>query len=571
MFAETNRLSVRLVSSTVFGISSITRRTIAIKPRLRGLIGKSIPLLAVLGLLSLSLVSGVGIVGAEEPRFARGEPDLDAHVPSNTIVPGETQAIEFVVTNDGEVELGTLANRNTVTKARNVRATVTSDSDDPLEIETGTRALGSIIEDHPQRTTIQVTVPDSTAPGEYDLDVELEYSYTRQISDNAGVTSERSTSTTKTITLEVDDDAQFIVRNTSTTASVGDSGVVSLQIENVGEQSAYNASVQTTSTNENLVFGESTADETHAGSWEPGEVKTITHDVIIRDQTSVRPYTLDTSVSFDDSDGVSNVDEGITSNVSPLGEQTFTVVTSDSTLRVDEEGWLRGDVRNEGPATVESVEVVTPLQNPNLFPITESSAIGDLDPGESGTFEIHLDVGSDAEAVRTLVDVNVRYRTADRDMRVNDDSDVIVDIEDRRDTFTVASSPHEITAGSSTTVTVELTNNLDETVTHIEPKLFTDDPLSSPNDIAFVPRLESGETTTVQFEVQAAENAMAKQYGPTIDVRYDGTEGKSKISDTYRTSITVAETDGKGNSFLVAGLVVLIVGLSAGVYRWKLR
>lgn len=53
----------------------------------------------------------------------------------------------------------------------------------------------------------------------------------------------------------------------------------------------------------NVVFGESAIDETHAGSWEPGEVKTVTHDRSVGDDTSVRPYTFDTVVSFDDPDG----------------------------------------------------------------------------------------------------------------------------------------------------------------------------------------------------------------------------------------------------------------------------
>lgn len=536
-----------------------------------------VPLIVVLGVLSASSLTGIGLVAAQDStdseRFVRGSPDLDAHVPSNTLVPGQTQELEVVVTNDGEVQLGSIENRNAVTKARNVRATVESDEGDPIEVETGTQALGSVTEDQPKSASFQLTIPDGAEPGEYDLEVELEYSYTWQISDRSGVTSERSRSPTETITVEIDDDAEFIVRNTSTTSSIGDSGTVSLEIENVGGETAYNARVLTESTNGNVVFGESPADEAYAGLWEPGEVKTITHDVAIKDDSSVRPYTLDTAVISEDGDGIEQMSEGIVSGVLPLPQQTFRIEATDSTLRVDDEGWIRGEVTNAGPVTAESVEVHAPLTDPNLHPIEDSYAVGDLEPGETKPFEFHLDVGSEAEPVRKLIDVDVRYRTADRDQRINDDSDVIVDLGERRDEFLVTSTSHEIEAGSTNTVSVEITNNLDEPVTDVEPKLFTDDPLSSSDDTAFVPALEPGETTTVRFEVGVDESAMPKTYATTIDIRYDDADGRSKISDTNRAAITVIEPDDDDgtNVPLVAGVIVLLVVLVLGVYRWKVR
>ncbi|WP_435096681.1 COG1361 S-layer family protein [Halorubrum sp. N11] len=512
---------------------------------------------------------------AQEPtsddRFVRGEPDLDVHVPSNTVVPGQTQAIELFVTNDGEIQVGSVNNRNSVTKARNVRVTVEADDDSPITAETGTQAVGSVTNDQPKATSFRLTVPEDADPGEYDLDVELDYSYTRQISDRSGITDERSASETRTVTIEIDDDPQFIVRNTSTSAQIGDSGALSLVMENVGTQTAYDASVRTTSTNGNVVFGESAVDETHAGSWEPGEVKTVTHDLSVRDDTSVRPYTFDTAVSFDDRDGIENVDDGISSSVLPLPAQEFEIELTESTLRVDEEGWIRGEVTNTGPTTAESVEVRAQLADPNLYPIEDSYAVGTLEPGETAAFELRLDVGGEAEAVRKLIDVDVQYRTTDRNKRVDDDGDVIVDVQDRRSEFRLASQQHQITPGETETITIEVTNNLDETVTDIEPKLFSDDPLSAPDDIAFVPELKPGETTTIRFEVGVGQDTVPKTYAATVDMRYDDADGESQISDTHRVTITVGEPDETTNPLLIGVAVVLFVVLTAGLYAWRLR
>ena len=535
----------------------------------------AVPVLFLTALLLLTPVSGIGLVDAQETtsddRFVRGGPDLDVHVPSNTVAPGQTQAIELFVTNDGRIEEGTVNNRNSVTKARNIRATVEADHGSPITVETGTQAVGSVTNDQPKGTTFQLTVPEDADPGEYDLDVELDYSYTRLISDKSGVTSERSRSETQTVTIEIDDDAQFIIRNTSTSAQIGNSGELSLEMENVGTQTAYDASVRTTSTNGNVVFGESAVDETHAGSWEPGEVKTVTHDLSVRDDTSVRPYSFDTAVSFDDRDGIENVDDGISSSVLPLPAQEFEIELTESTLRVDEEGWIRGEVTNTGPTTAESVEIRAPLADPNLYPIENSYAVGTLEPGETAAFELRLDVGGEAEAVRKLIDVDVRYRTTDRNKRVDDDGDVIVDVQDRRSGFRVASRQHQILPGETETVTVEVTNNLDETVTDIEPKLFTDDPLSAADDIAFIPALEPGETTTVRFEMSVDQDAVPKTYAATIDMRYDDADGESQISDTHRATIAVDEPDETTNPLSIGIAVVFFVVLTAGLYVWKLR
>ena len=626
--------------------------------------------------------AGTGVwvigVGANTTNDANGSPELDTYVPANTVVPGESQEIQMVVTNDGEVHTGTVADRNALTPARNVRATVESDSD-AIDVDTGTQALGTITENQPRSSSYRLSVADDIEPGEYDLEVELEYSYTTEIERPSGEIEDRPRTDTQTITVDVDDDATFVVRNTSTSAPVGNSGKLLLEMENIGEQTANDASVRTKSTNTNVVFGQSEFDPVHAGTWKPNETKIVTHDLRIRDQSTVRPYPLQSTVTYDDGDGIEQVDRDVTSSVSPLPgrqfvvrnastnalvgdrgelfleiehvgertaydatvhtesvvfgetgvgqayagvwepgavktishdvrikdestvrpypldttvsyegadaitkaddgllssvsprpEQTFTLELSESTLRVDEEGRLHGEITNNGPETVQSVELRAPLEDPNLYPIENTYAVGELEPGETESFELHLDVGNEAEPVEKLLGMTVRYRTEERDQRMNDESDVVVTVDERRDDFHVTSTAREIGVGSSDTVAVEVTNNRDETVTDIEPKLFADDPLSSPDDTAYVPQLEPNETATVIFEVGASAGAVPKTYSTSLDIRYDDADGRSQISDTHRTAITVVETDGGVNPVLVGALLFLLVGILVGLSLWR--
>ena len=144
--------------------------------------------------------------------------------------------------------------------------------------------------------------------------------------------------------------------------------------------------------------------------------------------------------------------------------------------------------------------------------------------------------------------------------------------EDRiRSEFRLASQQDQITAGETETITIEVTNNLDETVTDIEPKLFTDDPLSAPDDIAFVPELKPGETTTIRFEVSVGQDTVPKTYAATVDMRYDDADGESQISDTHRVTITVGEPAETTNPLLIGVAVALLVVLTAGLYAWRLR
>jgi len=496
----------------------------------------------------------------------RGEPDLDVHLPLNTVVPDQSHELELVVTNDGAIDYGLAEDRNAVTKARNVRVTVEADDDDPISIDTGTQALGSITEDTPKSTPVQITVAEDAAPGEYELDVEVEYSYTNQLSKRSEVTSDKTATVTRTITLAIDDSARFAVLNASTTAPVGDAGILLLEVENVGEQTAYNSRVTTVSESAGVNLGESKSDEYFAGTWRPGEARTITYDLNVREGADVRPYPLEVSVEYEDGEGIRNVEGGIAAGVTPLPEQSYTTTVVESDLRVGEDGEIVGEITNVGPHPVQEVVVGFP-DGRNVYPKESEYAIGSLDVDETERFRIPIEVGDEAEPVRRQFDISVRYNNHDGDVRRTDDQSIRVDILERRDEFVVEPV---IDAGDGGTVDFRIENNLDEPVENVHVKLFVDAPFSSDDDEAFLPRLEPGDTARISFDLAVDEEAIAKTHRLTLDVRYDDESGETELSDTYSVPIEVRERPDSGIGYAIPGVLLLGFVVLAGFW-WRRR
>lgn len=522
--------------------------------------------------IAFAVLFTVSIVGPTvafgQAAIIAGEPRLQVDAPDSTLTPGQTSELELQVSNDGRVSLGSPESRDAVTAARNVRVEV--EGDGPIEIETSRQAIGTVTENEPRSVPIAVTVPETAEPGEYELDVELRYQYTSRMEPGAGVMNERTRTVTRSVDVEVDDSARFEITNTSTDAQIGDRGSMSATIENVGSQTASDVRLTLESTSQMLAVGSGSAESTRAGTLEPGENTTVSYDVAIDGDASVREFALDGTVQFTDPDGVRDVEEGLSAGVEPAEKQRFSFEDVESTLRVGEDGDIVGTVRNEGPSTANSVVVQFADESPNVVPIESSVAVGTLEAGESGEFRLPIELTREAEAIPKNFDMAVAYRTEENERRAFEDIDLSADIEERRDEFLLDIEDRELEAGDSTLIDVAVTNNLDETVTDVEAKLFTDGPISSDDDEGYVESLDPGETTTVTFRVSAASDATPRTYPLQMDFRYDDASGTSKVSDTYRTSLVVTEAEEEGFPWILVGAAVLVLLIVAAVY-WRQR
>lgn len=606
-----------------------------------------------------------------------GEPRLDVHLPSPHVQPGQTAEIHIQITNQGRMTSGDPDLRELVTTARNVIVEIDAD-DTPLDVRTGTLAVGSITENQPASATLEIRIPDGIPPGEYDIDVTLRYSHTSQFFPNAGVMQDVTRTRTRTITVVVDETADFAFTSVTSDVQIGASGTLTATLTNTGTERAEDIHVTLHSQSSRVVFGTQPTETLHAGTLDPGETTTIHPDVDVLPGARVRNYAIDATVHYTDADGIRLENDGhsigfrplpqqefritdiestlqvgekgnLIGNVTNLGptpaqnvviqfaddnptlepiepkvavgsldpgetapfvlpirtspdaepidrtvdlavvyqdadndkrlvdsfpmpsvtvhpEQSFRLDSVESTLRVGEEGELTGTITNEGPLPVRNAVVVFVHDSPNVIPIEREIGIGSLEPGDTASFAFPVELTREARATSTVIDLDIRYRTPENEARLHQDLDTTVDINERRDEFRLSVHDPTIHAGSSSLLTIEVTNNLDQPITDIEGRLFTDTPFSSTDDESYIPALEPGETAVITFDLAATGGATPKTYPVRLDFRYDDERGTSQLSETYRVAVHVTEPDETRFSWPLVGVIAGALALAGAWY-----
>ena len=516
-----------------------------------------------------AVAAGEALTPQQSGGLIRGSPDLAVSTSDPTLSPGRTNTVPLQVTNDGDLDLGTSEARAVVTTARNVR--VEADAEEtPLTVETGTLAIGSVTEDRPGEAPIAVSVPEDVEEGTYTIDVEVDYSYTYQ--QSGGVTIDRSRTLSTEVDVEVDGDARFEIVNATTDATVGDEGTLEAEVRNVGADAARDLTVSMESSSPQVGFGGESTDTASIDELAPNETRTVRYDVGFTSSASVREYVLNGTVAFETPEGYQRADRRPSVGVTPGPEQRFGVGDVESDLYVGEQGTVSGTVTNEGPNEARGVVVRFADRSQNVVPRESAVAVGTLAAGESGSFRFPLEINGEAKPIDRSSDLVVEYRNDENEQRAYEDAELRYSVEPQRDGFRLEVEDREVEAGGSVEMDVEVTNNLDETVTDVEARLFADDPLDSDDDEAFAASLEPGESTTMTFALSAESSGVAKTYPVSFDFRYDDADGNSQLSDTTRVPVTVVEAEetsplsGVGTVPLVLGVLALVAALGAGLY-----
>ena len=356
---------------------------------------------------------------------------------------------------------------------------------------------------------------------------------------------------------------KFSVVSTESTVSVGDTGSLTLTMENTGAITVNDATVNVESTSSAIVFGDSASTSGFVGEWAPGERKSVTVDVTATDSAETRSYALRATVNYDDQDDDAGQSSPISLGLTPDPETGFALSNVSNTLRVGEEGVVRGTITNNGETTVRDAVLQFTTENANVNPSEREYSVGNLEPGESTDFQFTVEISQGAEAGPRQFSFVTEYRNQDGETRASDELLTRQDVGEQLDAFAVEVREGTVQNGGSTTLQVEVTNQLNETVTSVSAKMFTDDPISASDSEAFVDELGPGETTTINFTV-GASGASPKVYPVSLDFQYDDADGDTLVSDTYRLPVQVTEREGGGGLPLgllgVGALIVLGVG-----------
>jgi sialidase-1 len=520
-----------------------------------------------------------GAVSAQSSGSVIGKPNVSFATSTGAVTAGTRTDLTLSITNRGQINHHGPAEYED--QVRTARA-MTVDFDDrnvPIDVDAGQLAVGNVPVGSVQKS-VPITVDESADPGTYRIPFEYEYQQTFRISyDSTGIedTQEFTRTRSGSITVEIKEDARFEVVGINGTAQVGDDSEVEVSLRNTGTQAARNANVVAVSRSAALTFDSASrqagASESAAnvGDWEPGEVQTVTYQTVLSADASVREYVLDLRVDYEDESGIEQTARSLTAGVDSIPEQSFALSNVTSSLRVGEEGDIVGTVENEGPQAVNSVVVRYADDVETLVPVERSVAVGALDAGESATFTLPVEVSSEARSGAKSISFDVRYRTADNERRTYDKLDVRATVAPKRNTFDVRLVNRTIEAGGSRVLAVEVTNNLDETVTDVEGRLFANDPLDTGGtDTGYIASLDPGETTTVTFELTAAGSATPnKTYPISFDFRYDDREGNSYLTDTVRVPVDVTAPPEGGLPLVPLGGAAVLVLLLGGIWLWS--
>ncbi|WP_435195251.1 COG1361 S-layer family protein [Natronomonas sp. EA1] len=359
------------------------------------------------------------------------------------------------------------------------------------------------------------------------------------------------------------------VTDVSSAVAVGDSGTVTVTLENAAGQDLEDATVTLASQNGALTFGGSPTATVFVGEWAAGESRDLTVEAAFARGAEPRSYAVEATTSYD-YEGSTVETSPSRFGVTPAGEQAFSLSNTASTLRVGAEGTLSGTVTNDGPGPAENAVVVLQPTAANVNAVETEYALGDLQSGESAEFTFDVEISDNARDGPRQFSYVVRYANDD----TTKTSDQLYDrqtVAPERPVFAVETRNATLSPGGSARFVVSVTNQGDEPVSDISAKLFADAPVSTSDDEAFIDALEPGETREVVFQLSVAGSAIEKTYPVSVDFQYEEADGDTKLSDTYRLPVTVQASGGGGGllSFAPAGLAALGLALGGVVIRFR--
>jgi len=503
-----------------------------------------------------------------------GEPDIRTVPEENTFAPGETGRFTFSLLNDGEIDTPGPKNlEQQVLTAEGLTYSVGSRGNGTVNVRDGRFAVGSVPDGlYPQKLGFRVSVWDNASSGIYGVPVDLSYDFRDSIEYNASSGAIRDYEyddefVEKEIIFRVRETADFELVDSSYSGSVGDSGILSMEVKNRGNASVSDVSFNLDSRNPDLSFGRTSSAEKYIGDWEKGETKDLEFKASVAENSLSSDMTVEASANFDN-DGFKEVDS-FSFGVLAGSENKVSLEGVDGDLRRGSEGSISGSVVNDAGRDLNGVELVFRPDDPYLTVKQSSFAVGDLGEGEIKDFSFPVEVSSDAEAGPRLYSLSAVYRNADGDRRLTTSVDFNSEIVDSEGDFLVEPVNNSVVKGSSGTLRLNVTNPSSSSYEDVDAKIFTSDPISSSDDRAYISELEAGESEVLSFKASSSGSALAKSYPVRMDFRYE-LDGDSKFSDTYRSALQVREASSSGNSSAsIVVLVVVLVALGAGSFYFR--
>ncbi|WP_411967794.1 COG1361 S-layer family protein [Haloferax sp. YSSS75] len=361
--------------------------------------------------------------------------------------------------------------------------------------------------------------------------------------------------------------ADFELVDVDAAVAVGDTGTLTLELQNVGDTTATSTTVGLQSTDSEVTFGAGApAAEAYVGTWEPGETKQVSFRTRVADDALDRPYSLDVAVTFRNPGGERKT-ESLVAGLDPGAGPAFRVAITESSLRVGGVGSVSGTVENVGEGEARDVVLRLAPTDPTMTPTDLEVTVGTLGPGDSADFEYAIGLADGTAPGTRRLPFVVEYRPPGDEMRASDQTDVLAAVSARNPALSVEPQNATFEVDSTGQLALAVTNTDDSPQTDVTVRLLVEGPLSSEDAVAFIPRLEPGETRVVAFDLEVGDEAVPKTQVAAVNVSYKDDAGRQLSAGTQQIAIEVVEP---ATTFPVLPAAVAILAL-AGVGYWWFR
>jgi hypothetical protein len=240
-------------------------------------------------------------------------------------------------------------------------------------------------------------------------------------------------------------------------------------------------------------------------------------------------------------------------------------------LTVGSEGYLNLKIKNTGPenGTLASVKLLRNGQSP-VIPVDSTLFIGDFRSGETVACRYKVSVSQDATNQTYPVDLTVSYTNREGSVVTSEKTTVGVSV-DAKPAFTILSPVPVVPRGSTSTIEVRYRNDGTVTVYDAQARISPHDPVTAPDNIAYLGDIGPGESVTARYDVHADEAAEQTAYSFDSQIRYRDALGTSLESDTIPVQLKVVPATGGISALTIAGCIIALIVICGIflVYRQK--
>jgi len=536
-------------------------------------LGETLRKAAVVGVALLLVGSmGIGISGTAAERFSEESvPELDATVAgTNTVTPGETTTLTLAIQNrhDGVTDSDrAIEDVSRVVQAHGVQigaatgTTVTYDDEGlPLDVKMGTQSVGTVRTGSATRVPLTIEVDESAEPGTYTVPMDLEFSYIRDIFvDRDDYTVNRNTGTEETsVTIRVEPDGRLAVVDVRGDGLYENAeGDVAVTVRNAGSEAMSDATLSLVGS----THFEPQSNEVALGTVAPGDTRNATFQTVVRGVESAGSYAVGFRAAYEDANGQPSESTVRYGSVGVAQGPQYDVSVESRSLYVDSTGAARVTVTNTGDVAATNARVFAEPDRP-FAPLSNGGQLGTLEPGESATTSVKMEVSDRALAQSYALPVVVAHDDDYGNTVRSDPLTADVSVGPERQ-FTVVDTAR-IEAGATERIEMTVENTGESAFEDAVVRINADSPFETDDDTAYVGELSPGERATVSYTVTADEAATPKAYTLDATIKYDNPFDETVVSDVRPATVEVTEPSGPSTPLVLTAVGVPVL-LGAGI------